>query len=392
MLPVESVQAAGKLVFNEIDLRTHLTPGNPHDKFSATRKGPDVLNIHPLEDARESVAVYRREFGHQLSSGCAWWYFDMGGGWYSCPELLEEFSTQRRIADEARGWDMASVAEVAAVVSATSPAAMRFARMHDVNTVGWTDLQCDRATANLYKAGVPIDWWLMDDLERLRKYQVLYFHNATWLTDREREGMEELRGEGRTLVFVGLPGALVGGPPAARERLADLSATVGMKVELRAERIPAWVDLTDYESPHTQGIETAVTLGTDALLSPVPVVDPTDAQVLGVWRATGQPAVAVKAHGDWTSVFCPVPPNHAGLFREIVRRAGCHVWCEKDMVLYANRSLLLLHTMTTPEPISLPEPMRVTDLYSGAVLVERGRRFTPPGGWAGVTGLYRLER
>jgi len=34
-----------------------------------------------VTNAAESVAVYRREFAHQLVHGCAWWNFDMQGGW-----------------------------------------------------------------------------------------------------------------------------------------------------------------------------------------------------------------------------------------------------------------------------------------------------------------------
>jgi hypothetical protein len=388
MLPVESVQAAGKLVFNEVDVRTHLTPGDRFDKFNASCKGPDVLNIWPLADAQESVAVYRREFAHHLIHGCAWWNFDMNGGWYSCPELREEFAIQSRIAQQALEWDMSSVAEIACVVSAQSPAYMRFSRMHDVNTKAWTDLQCDRATAEIYKAGVPVDWYMMDDLDRVdfRRYKVIYFYNPFYLTPEQIAHINLLKGDNRHLIFVGLPGAITDDAFS----LEQASELVGMKLKM-GNRRPGLID-GEYSHPIFRFARTSVTFGSDALLDTVLELNDPEARVFGTWHHNGKPAAAGKAFNDWLSYFFPVPINHAGIFYAIARYARCHVWTKKEAVLYVNRSLLALHTTTYPEPINLPEPMTITDLYSGKVLAKNTTLFTPPGEWGGVTGLYKLDR
>jgi hypothetical protein len=389
MLPVESVQAAGKLVFNEVDVRTHLTRGSATARFESDRSGPRVLNIWPLDNPAESVAVYRREFAHHLIHGAAWWYFDMQGGWYSCPELLDEFSVQSKIARQALDWDMGSVAEVAAVVSEGGLARHALFRMHDVAPRELTDLQCDRATANLYKAGFPVDWWMMEDLglEELRRYKVIYFHNATFLSDEERSLVEGLKRDGRTLIFIGLPGLLT-----EEGRSAEAAASLtGTRCRICDQRQPALLDIVDYNHDVTAGCRAATTLGTGALLSPCLAVDDPASTTLAVWRMTGQPAACVRDFGTWRSVFFGVPPNNAAVFRSIARTAGCHVWYQADGVVFANRSLLALHLTNHSDRVSLPRPMTVTDLFGGSTIAREAVSFVPHDSWDPVTHLWRLE-
>lgn len=390
MVPVEAVQAAGKLHYSEVDLRTHLTSTPYSEAWDA--KPNDLQNIWALKNAAQSVAVYRREFAHQLIHGTTWWNFDMEGGWYSCPELLEEFGHHSRIAQQAREWDMSSVAEVAGIVSALSPAYHRYAREQDVISAEWNDLRCDRATANLYRAGVPIDWWMTDDLgrEELRQYKVLYFHNAERLTDQEQEWVEELKGEGRTLVFLSLAGAVTEAGVSAD----TASELTGIRFRLGEDRQPLWIDVTDYDDELTRACMVATTLGTGAVVGPRLEADDPGARVLGVWRGTGGPGAVVKEFGDWRSIFFAAPPNHTALFREIARTAGCHLWTESGRVVFANRSLLAVHLTSGSEitPLLLPEPMTLTDLITGEVVARQATRFTPADTWWDTTLLYRMER
>jgi len=389
MLPAEGVQAAGKLVFNEVDLRTHLTSGRPTARFETDRSGPMVLNTWPLNTAAESVAVYRREFAHHLVHGAAWWYFDMQGGWYSCPELLEEFKAQSAIARQALDWDTGSVAEVAAVVSQGSLPWHRLCRMHDVAPGELTDLQCDRATSNLYRAGLPIDWWMMEDLgsQELRRYKVIYFHNATFLGDAERALVEGLKNDGRTLIFVGQPGLLTENACSAE----NAESLTGIRFRVHEVRQPALIDILNYEDDLTADCRATTTLGTGAVLSPCLEADDPESRTLGVWRPTGRPAACVREFGNWRSVFFGVPPNNAAIFRAIARTAGCHVWYEADGVVFANRNLLALHRNNYPYRVYLPRPMTVTDLFSGTVIARDALSFVPPGTYGTVTHLWRLQ-
>lgn len=389
MLPVESVQAAGKLVLNEVDLRTHLTPGSRLPKVD--RDPGDMANLWPLQDAAESVSVYRREFAHHLIHGAAWWNFDMGGGWYSCPEMLADFHRQSEIAREALAWDCASVADVAAVISAGSPAYQRYYTMQEAMThCAWTDLQCDRATAPLYRSGAILDWWMTDDLrhEALRRYKVLYLFNAFYLSRQERAALEALKSDGRTLIFIGLPGMV--DEHAVNLGLAE--EVVGMHLRLHEGRRPLRIDITDYDHPIFQECEAEVSLGTGALVGPCLSVDDADSRTLGVWRTGGESALAIKELGNWTSIFCPAPINHALTFRGMARRAGCHLWVEPGRICFANRSLLAVHFTPFSQPIRvhLPQPMDVTELFSQTPVAKHATDFLIQSTRRHATLLYHL--
>ncbi len=92
--PMNSVAAAGKLWLLEADVRTHktkyLADTNP-ELMSNERtvqyhrapvfKGPD--------SEKESLWVMLRSFAKVLCSKNAFWWFDMWGGWYDSPAMME---------------------------------------------------------------------------------------------------------------------------------------------------------------------------------------------------------------------------------------------------------------------------------------------------------------
>jgi len=371
MLPVESLQAAGKLPFHEVDIRTHLSGGRPN----RSEIDQSFRNTYAY-DAEESVAIYRREFAHQTIHGAAWWNFDMGGGWYACPELQEEFARQSALAQRALDWDMSSISEMAVVLSASSPAYQRLFTMQEAMAdFAWLDLQCDRATTNLYYTGVPMDWRLTGDLGRaeMRRYKLLYIFNAMYMSQRERAWLETLKGDGRTLVFCGAAGLIADEGCDA----AHASALTGMRLRLNPRRRPLTVEVTDYEHPMFRECESAVTLGTGALVGPALEIDDPESRVLGCWQATGAPAFAIKECSTWRSVVCPAPINHALLARGLACDAGCHVWVDPGRITFANRSLLAIHIADSHAPlrVHLPEAMDVTDLIAGCAVARDARHF-----------------
>ncbi len=371
ILPVESVQAAGKLVFNEVDIRTHLSGNRP----PRSEIDPGFRNTYAY-NAQEAVSIYRREFAHHLIHGAAWWNFDMGGGWYACPGLQEEFARHAAIAGQALAWDMTSTAEAALLVSADSPARQRlFTMQQAMADFAWLDLQCDRATTPLYHAGLPLDGRLCDDLTRrdLGRYRLLYLFNAMYLSAGEREALERLKGDGRTIVFCGGSGMIDDTTCSADAA----SAATGIALRLAADRRPLRIDVTACDHPIFGDCDSAVTLGTGALIAPRLVVDDPDAEVLGVWRQTGEPAFAVKDFGTWRAVVCPSPIDHTGVARGLARVAGCHIWADPGRILFANRSLLAVHFADSHEPIRihLPQPMTVTDAITGETVAHNARRF-----------------
>ena len=102
MIPVDSVKLHGKLCFIECDVRTHLTraiqdvrPGEYPDDIYRTRDGASVWVGPPTREG--SVNALRKSFAHQLTRGSAIWWFDMWGGWYDDPALMQEIAQMKKI-------------------------------------------------------------------------------------------------------------------------------------------------------------------------------------------------------------------------------------------------------------------------------------------------------
>jgi hypothetical protein len=382
MLPVESMQRAGKYHFGESDIRTHLLKDHSSIRYTST----GLLGLHPTKDVWESVDVLRREFAHHLIHGSGWWYFDMTGGWFDCPELLAEFKKQAKIAHQAVDWDMTSVADVAGIVSGSAPAYHPLWRMHDVNNYPrLLELQCDRATRELYRSGVLLDWLTIDDLEKdMDRYKALFFYNATWLSQKQREAVEALRRGGRAMIFVGYPGL------AGDDRLDVRAAArlVGMKFKLDDRRANAEIAPRTYDDPALREVKGKLVLGPGAVVGPRLVPDDDDAVVLAYWP-DGAPAAAVKRTPGFTSYYFPVSPNNPDLFRTMCRDAGCFVYSTNNDVLFANKSLLALHFVDCIQPVILPKACKVTNLFTGEVVADNKKWFYPRGD--GGTHLYRLQ-
>lgn len=109
MLPVDSVSFHEKLSFIECDIRTYLTksvqqsrPGRyPADIYPQVRD--NVATVFSGPPTRQlSVEALRKAFAHQLCRGSAIWWFDMFGGWYDDPVLMEQFRMFLQIMKDAQ--------------------------------------------------------------------------------------------------------------------------------------------------------------------------------------------------------------------------------------------------------------------------------------------------
>ncbi|MCY2927270.1 MAG: hypothetical protein NT031_17920 [Planctomycetota bacterium] len=403
LFPVESIEAAGKLVFDECDNRTHLSGGTVPIRSQLMRdqrdpaNGPQLWsgmwNICAMEDQGQALNVLRREYVHHLIRGCSWWWFDMGGNWYATPEIMAEFKKQLAISDKSLEWDMSSCSQVAGVVSGVSPASHSMTRMYDVDPqASLVELNADMSTREMYKAGAPIDWWMSEDLARpeMQQYKALYFHNATVLTDAQRKAIDALKRDGRAMIFVGYPGLVANGALDAKAA----SDTVGIRLKLVTTRAAARLPVRDYNLSCMKEALANLVLGGGVIASPRLIVDDPDAQVIATWP-DGEPAAAVKHYKDWTAYYFPVPPNNAYLFRGIFRDAGVHIYTHNTCrdIVYANKSLLAIHSNHYGQPVMLPRPARVTDLFTGQVIGEKIERIDLGRSWqwAGGTHLFRVE-
>ena len=367
MLPAQSVSLHGKLHWNEDDLRTHVVLSRDNVWASPEAGVPT--------DADGSVNVYRRQFARKLTTNSQTWYYDIVGGMYDSEQILEEFGEQCRIAGELENADMSSCAEVACVVSEETAL---YHRQYHGNIHQYrdpvADLFCDRVTEGLYKTGVPLDWYLSSDLGEadLSQYRVIYFFNQVFASQGEREAIDRLKCDDRTLVFTWSPGFL-----SEDDVGSHLSTQLtGIDMGDQPLRGPARVRITDFSVPITQEMSTNGFLGADFVYSPLLQVEDDEAELFGHYEWNDAPAAACKQLSDWTSVVLGTSTAQHELLRGIFRQSGCTIRCETGDIVLENRSVLGLHFCHGgPVVLQLPSGYRgVRDLYSGNEFhVDQGR-------------------
>jgi hypothetical protein len=110
----------------------------------------------------------------------------------------------------------------------------------------------------------------------------------------------------------------------------------------------------------------ALSFWTEGSVGPVFFVEDEQATVLGHLSHGGEAAFAVRAHEGWTSVYLSMINFGPQLLRNLAIFAGAHIWCTSDDVLYANQSLVCLHSAAAGRKLlSLPAPAYVRDLWTG---------------------------
>ena len=187
MIPVDSIKHHRKLCFIECDIRTHLTrrmqdsrPNEyPDDILKLTfpdgRKtvwsGPDTLEL--------SLSAIRKVFAHQLAKGSGIWWFDMWGGWYHSPELMNEMQTLRKIYEAS---NTKAVSEVAFFIDEGA-----YKNIPRGNTLLSAVNNTRVAMGN---TGIPFDTYMVEDAKDvLAKYKFAIF-SAPISTEEGRHAVE----------------------------------------------------------------------------------------------------------------------------------------------------------------------------------------------------------
>ncbi len=102
MSVLNSIMLHGKLYFSECDIRTYLTRPLPACRPNSCPPGTYEGDVwQGRGDAWQSRQVLRAVFARQLTHGNALWWFDMFGGWFATPDMMEDMQRFRDIAEEA---------------------------------------------------------------------------------------------------------------------------------------------------------------------------------------------------------------------------------------------------------------------------------------------------
>ena len=363
----DSVKHHGKLWFDENDFRTWLTPNVPVGRFGKT------------DTFEESLLCQQREFGWTLTNRHGMWWFDMGGGWYDDPRMLEAIGQMNRIAHDCLDVDGQSVAEIAFVVDPDCGAYLR-----PNNPFSWPSLILQQP--KLGRVGAPVAVVSLDDLDSLPKYKVYIFPNCLAPTGAERQLIAQLlETTGAAAVWVGPAGVYRNGA-VDQEAMEELT---GLPLTLVETPVPWRIQPTPAASEWGWANPERIGEGREGGVLAIPEVP--DAVVLGMIEGTDHPGlVATEANGSLT-VFSSVPQLPASLLRAVARKAGVHLYIDTEDIVWASRDLLAVSVNAAGQrTVRLPRPCRVVDLWTGQDVAENAAEFTVEVPEKG-TSLFRLN-
>lgn len=359
-LPFSSFDLHGKMYWNELDLRTYGALESWAKPGVVATKG-----LGQSDDLAMWRTVSRKFVGMMLAHGSGFWLYDMGGGWFSPPEIADDFGEALRVvkAEVARApsaWrpDVALVADEAGlrvpVGGAKSPFSTQILR---------------RQLAPLAASGVPYDFYLAEDALRdhalLAKYKVVVFALFRALDERRKSLVESLAKDGRTIVFLSETGVAGG------------AAVTGFDIAHSTNALPHVVVPEQGVSEEVASLMSAdrrriFPAGAQSIAKGprTSVSEGTDVKVLARFASGGAPALALREEGGCRRVYVCEPAGlSAGMFNRLAREAGAYVpvsggGLQVDM----NGNFVSLHALRSGEwDFCLPFPCRVVNLASGRV-------------------------
>lgn len=202
MVAVQSIMHHGKLWLAENDTRTCLTTLLKDKAPEITPPGQYEAEVwHGPKDMETSVSLMWKNAGRMLAQGYGGWWFDMWGGWYDDPRLLEVIrQTKDFYAKYGSVESKAMGAEVCVVVDEQ----YCFMDASYGAQIGYMLLNIFA----LAKTGAPYDHYLRTDLFSLdmEKYKTVWLMGVQELTDREKDLIHSLLEKGVTVMWTGPEG------------------------------------------------------------------------------------------------------------------------------------------------------------------------------------------
>ena len=242
----------------------------------------------------------------------------------------------------------------------------------------------------LRRCGVPLRIYLFEDLalDNFPKHRVFYFPNLYRVDDARLELLKKKVFRDGNVVVWGPGSGISNGKNISPESAAKLT---GFNFEMYPVNNQRRIIITNFEHSITRDLEADTIYG--GSLSYGPILLPEDGIELGMaWVPWGMPRIGLAlkefgkgasngrniknfGEGDYASVFTIAVQLPAGLWRNIARYAGAHVYCESNDILMADKSIVGLHSVKTGQKkITLPGKYRVTDIITGKVYSKKTRK------------------
>lgn len=349
---VESIRLHGKLYFIEDDTRTHLSP--PNSKYGRAK------------NAKETVSLLTRTFGHVLTRSCGIWY----GGSYQDEEVMAAISRFLEVGEKSLGLNRSPASEVALIIDEKSFIYEKMVKNLDWPLVYW------QRHLGLSRMGTPYDIYLLTDLDKIpNQYKCYIFLNTFHLDDVQRNLIKKTtRREGKTSVWMYASGLI--NHDISAENMEDVT---GIKFNLDWTEWGLTMLITGFDHPITRDLPANTSFGTDLHVGPIPYVDDPDAVILGTLvysRGMCVPGMVIKEFHGWKSIYIGAPNVPSNVLRSITSYAKVHIYSYSDDVLYADRNFICIHTIKPGEKrIYLPGKRDVYEIIKNRLVAKEAIEF-----------------
>lgn len=354
----------GKMPWQEDDLRTHFC-------FTAT----DGRS----ESAAETAEIFKRDTGLALTKNLGNWWLLFEPDWCHDELTMNTVARSRKAVNEALNHNRKTVAQVAFIWDEES--------LLELNRVKGSFISdhAQQAYRGSFQMGAPADFYLSGDLShpQMPDYRLYIFLNC-YRTDKTlRKNIEaKVKRNNAVAVWCYAPGYIT----ETGRNVNAMKTLTGIELRELPGKHQAKLKITDRNHPITRYASNA---GTTYLAAPAFAVNDPGARILG--EVNGMPALTVKEHSDWRSVYSLMPLSKE-LLTGLCDYAGVHVYARDFDILSVNAGYLMLHAVSTGRTrITLPGHYDVTEIYSGMRHAENARSFSCRMD-AGTTKIFKLEK
>lgn len=316
---IESAILHGKLWLDEMDNGT-----------LQKKTAIDPVRVSGKYDP-QYLSVMQRSAIYPLMRGTGLWYYDFGPresfGWWDNPTYLKSIQEERELFANRKNQEYKPAADVLYVWDQES-------FYYTKNR--WTPIcynLIDQAFEEALRSGTASDQIYLFDLDKvnLDRYKAILFMNVFKMSEKERAFIrEKVAKNGRTLICNYLPGYTDG----TKNSLGFVEELTGFKIR----------QLISDEKPTVVVKNNSSEYSFDGAVQPMVTISGETNDVLAELKGDGQVIAARKNFKDFTSVYSTLPIHEPGFFRELFRKAGCHIYNNADDFTYVNSGLLMIHT------------------------------------------------
>ena len=386
-LPAASFNLHGKLFFEELDFRTYaaLEPGW-HSPSS-------VKGVGESHDFEMWQTVFRKNAGAMVAQRMGWWFYDMVGGWFGAPEIVDDIDVALKSYQSVRPVHPSPWKPGVAIV------------VDEAGAFGWEggekflprplDFSYGEQLFILARSGVPFDVYLYADVAAnpglMNPYKLVALGLMRKYDAERQQLVKSWTASGKTVLHL----------PSCGELGGLLEATgIAMSANEKADHHVTAEQNFDCEVNGLQYHDMLRNCGILAFPPPQladwprnSLVEATGVRVLARYTKDGRPAIGergillrqgyggqagngessfAKAMEDKRGtgknvVFTEAGGISAGAFNKIAREAGAYVALPPDVAqVDMNGDFVSIHALADFEAeMSLPYPCKVVNLKSG---------------------------